>query len=390
MSATLNGLGDGWWMFYETFWALILGFSLSGLIQAYISRNRMKSLLGDHSAPAVARATIFGIISSSCSYAASGLANSLHKKGADFTAAMIFMFASTNLVIELGLVLFVLIGWQFAAAEFIGGLIMIGLLWVTLPRVTRGLVANNRGLAMADEEAIPSQPSIRDAAGFAIGDYRMMRTELIIGFIVAGLATRLVPTHVWTSLFVSGHGWLTQAENALIGPVIACISFVCSVGNIPLAAALWHAGITFGGTISFIFADLLSLPLILLYRKYFGVRLTRRLVFVFWGVISLSGLITDQIFSALHWIPVRRSVVANTHHVGLNATTILNGFSLSLVAFIIWAYRHKPGESSDFAVDPVCAMQVRKSDAAATAKVNGVDYYFCMEGCKTSFLARQR
>jgi len=376
-------------MFYETFWALIFGFSLSGVIQAFVSRTKMQSLLGDHSAPSIARASFFGVISSSCSYAASGLAHSLHKKGADFTASMVFMFASTNLVIELGLVLWVLVDWQFAAAEFIGGALMILMLWVILPWATRGLAINNRGLYMADEQAMPSNPTLRDAAGFAIGDFRMMRVELVVGFIVAGLATRLIPTHIWLSLFLSGHGWVAQVENAVIGPFIACISFVCSVGNIPLAAALWHAGITFGGTISFIFADLLSLPLILLYRKYFGAGLAYRLVFVFWGVMSISGLVTDRIFTALGWIPARHPVVMSAGHIGLNATTILNAISLLIVGIIIWLYSRKSGESGDFAVDPVCGMQVRKSDAAATAATNGVTYYFCMEGCKESFLSRQ-
>jgi uncharacterized membrane protein YraQ (UPF0718 family)/YHS domain-containing protein len=388
MNSLARGLQDGWWMFFDTFWALILGFSLSGLIQAFVSRPTMKSLLGDHSAPAIARASFFGVISSSCSYAASGLANSLQKKGADFTAAMVFMFASTNLVIELGLVLWVLIGWQFAAAEFIGGALMILLLWAVLPWATRGLTISNRGLTLADEDSMPPQPSLRDAAGFAIGDFRMMRTELVAGFIVAGLATRLIPTHIWTSLFLSGHGAVAQVENAFIGPVIACISFVCSVGNIPLAAALWHAGITFGGTISFIYADLLSLPLILLYRKYFGVRLTRRLVVVFWFVMSISGLVTGGIFAGFKWIPARHAVAMSTRHVGMNATTILDVLSLVLVAIIILLYLSKPGENSDFAVDPVCGMQVRKSAAAAIAEVDGVTYYFCMEGCKENFLAR--
>jgi len=380
-------------MLYETFWALIIGFSVSGLIQAFVSRGHMRSLLGNHSAKSIARASFFGVISSSCSYAASGLAHSLYKKGADFTAAMIFMFASTNLVVELGLVLWVLIGWQFAAAEFIGGAIMILLLWAVLPWTVKSALSAADASDASDLGETVSEPGIsllkmRDAAGFAIGDYRMMRVELVIGFIVAGLATRLVPIHVWSSLFLAGHGWLAQVENALIGPLIACISFVCSVGNIPLAAALWHAGITFGGTISFIFADLLSLPLILLYRKYFGAQLTYRLVLVFWGVMSLSGLITDRIFSAFNWIPNKHLAVMSIHHVGLNATTVLNVVSIFVVAIIFWLYSREPREGSDFAVDPVCGMQVRKSDAAATAVLLGTTYYFCMEGCKTEFVNR--
>ena len=238
----------------------------------------MQRVLGDHRPAAVARASGFGMVSSSCSYAASAMAKSLFQKGADFVSSMVFMFASTNLVVELGIVLVVLMGWQFAAAEFVGGPIMIVLLALTSGFVLRGaLVARARArLRAGDDEShhdrtlertpwrqkLTSRAGWSDAAGYTIADITMLRKELVIGYGVAGFLTVLVPTHVWNAVFVEGHGFWTSLENVLVGPLIAFISFVCSIGNVPMAAALWHGGISFGGVISFIFADLIALPLV--------------------------------------------------------------------------------------------------------------------------------
>ena len=387
-------------MFFDTFWALVFGFALSGAIQTFISRNQMRQKLGDHKARSISTASFFGVVSSSCSYAASALAKSIFSKGADFTAAMVFMFASTNLVIELGFVLWILMGWQFALAEFIGGAIMILLLTITIPLVIpKNLVVAARGTVDLDaRENESSNESIgarirsakqwRNAAGYAVGDFTMMRVELIVGFLVAGLIAYLVPQNFWNSLFLHGHGLVATLENAVIAPLIAIISFVCSVGNVPLAASLWSSGISFGGTISFIFADLLSLPLILIYRKYYGGALTARLVPLFWAIMTISGLLTEGIFHALDLTPVRMNMVMSTKHFGANATTILDGLALAVLGLVIWLHFTKSETSSEFAQDPICGMQVRMSDAPARAQVDGVDYYFCAPGCKEKFLAR--
>jgi uncharacterized membrane protein YraQ (UPF0718 family)/YHS domain-containing protein len=398
MSQILSGLREGWWMFFDTFWALVFGFTLSGAVQAFISRRQMQRALGDHSLASVARASFFGVVSSSCSYAASALARSLVSKGADFTASMIFMFASTNLVIELGLVLWVLIGWQFALAEFVGGSVMILLLWVLLPRFIPEIPSGLRQSDVHDQvsemaelpllDKVKSRRSWSDAAGYTIGDFTMLRIELVLGFVVAGLASTLVPLHVWRSLFLSGHGLWSAVENAVIGPFLAFISFVCSVGNVPLAAALWNAGITFGGVIAFIFADLVAFPLVMIYRKYYGNALALRLSLTFWLVMSLSGLVTEGIFSLFHLIPTKHALMMNQSHFGLNATTILNGVALLLVFTVFWLYRTKDrtGKSSEFAKDLVCGMQVRIADAPASAEYEGEMYYFCMQGCMEAFL----
>ncbi|MCX6453784.1 MAG: permease [Actinobacteria bacterium] len=378
-------------MFFHTFWALVIGFTLSGAVQAFVSRKNMRQQLGDASAKSITKASLFGVISSSCSYSASALAKSLFSKGANFTASMVFMFASTNLVIELGLVLWILMGWQFAVAEFIGGTIMIFLLKLLIPRlIPAKLIAQSQASFEAmDNSNSEKKATWHDAAGYTIGDFKMLRTELIVGFVVAGLAAKLIPASFWSALFLSDRGVISSIENAIIGPVIAFISFVCSVGNVPLAAALWHGGITFGGTIAFIFADLISLPLVLIYRKYYGTKLAIRLTLVFWLVMSLSGFITEAIFSALGQIPKVTHNMSHSNSIGWNYTTILNVVALLLIIWVYWMYRTQrtDGENQEFAKDWVCGMQVRISDAPATYALNGKNYYFCMQGCADTFAA---
>lgn len=391
----MNSIGDGfieaWWMFFHTFWALVLGFTLSGAVQAFISRKAMKEQLGDDSFKSISKASFFGIVSSSCSYSASALAKSLFSKGANFTASMVFMFASTNLVIELGLVLWVLMGWQFAAAEFIGGAIMILLLKLLIPvLISERMIAASRENIEMDKQAGSSKKATwHDAAGYTIGDFKMLRVELIVGFLVAGLAAKLIPTSFWGALFLSGNGLFSSIENAIIGPFIAFISFVCSVGNVPLASALWHGGLSFGGTISFIFADLIALPLVLIYRKYYGTKLAIRLTLVFWLVMSLSGFITELIFQLLGQIPVASHSMAHSNSIGWNYTTVLDVIALIVIIWVYWMYRTRlvEGDNQEFAKDWVCGMQVRISDAPANFELNGKAYYFCMPGCKESFAA---
>ena len=409
-----SGLIEGWWMLFDTFWALLFGFVLSGAIQAFVTRKKMQSLLGDHKPATIAKASLFGIISSSCSYAASALAHSIYRKGADFTASMVFMFASTNLVIELGIVLWLLIGWQFALAEFVGGAVMIALLTILIPRVistneesitpaTPAAIASQSLLTIVtvnneeyrqDQEEITEKPSLRSrisaSAGYTIGDLTMLRVELIIGFVVAGLAMKVIPFSFWKALFISGHGFWSALENAIIGPFLAFISFVCSVGNVPLAAALWGAGITFGGVIAFIFADLISFPLVMIYRKYYGNKVALKLTLLFWFVMSVSGLITEGIFTLLRAVPAQHNMVMGSKHFGVNATTILNAIALILALAIYYFYKNPPvSVSNEFAQDPICGMQVRTSDAPASLLHDGVMYYFCMQGCKESFISKQ-
>ena len=384
-----RSLREAFFMFWVTLWPLILGFTISGAVQAFVSHERMERALGDHRPRAVGRASGFGMVSSSCSYAATAMAKSLFQKGADFTTAMIFMFASTNLVLELGIVLVVLMGWQFAAAEFVGGAIMIVVLAVTgsfvirrqqVEQARRSLqratadghdhqamsgVSEERQIELEREPwhvKLRSKAAWGDAAGYATADVIMLRRELVIGYVVAGFLTVLVPTHVWNTVFLHGHGFWTTLENVIVGPFIALISFVCSIGNVPLAAALWHGGIQFGGVVAFIFADLITLPLLFIYRRYYGTRLTIRLLLWFWAVMSVAGLAVEGLFSALGLIPTVQGhhIVDTTFH--WNYTTFLNIVFLALFAYLYWLSRHRGAAEED---DPVQAAAPARSVAAS-------------------------
>jgi uncharacterized membrane protein YraQ (UPF0718 family)/YHS domain-containing protein len=394
---------EAFFMFWETLWALILGFTLSGAVQAFVSRDEMQRLLGDHRAGSIMRASGFGMVSSSCSYAASAMAKSLFQKGADFVSAMVFMFASTNLVVELGIVLVVLMGWRFAAAEFIGGPIMIVLLAITSGFVLRGtLVAQARRRLQREDESreqlelertpwsrkLRSRAGWSDAAGYTIADITMLRRELVIGYTVAGFLSVLVPMHVWNAVFVEGHGFWTSLENVLVGPLIACVSFVCSIGNVPMAAALWHGGISFGGVISFIFADLIALPLVLVYRKYYGTRLTVRLFLWFYAVMAGAGLLVEGLFSVAGGLPKSQPGSIVTTHFQWNYTTFLNIAFLVVFAIIFWLYRTRSrldDAGAAYAIDPVCSMQVEKANAPAHLVDGGNDVWFCSDRCRERY-----
>jgi YHS domain-containing protein/uncharacterized membrane protein YraQ (UPF0718 family) len=409
-----RSLREGFFMFWETLWALVLGFALSGAVQAFVSRAEMQAKLGNHRPAAVARASGYGMVSSSCSYAASAMAKSLFAKGADFVSAMVFMFASTNLVIELGIVLVVLIGWQFAASEFVGGAIMIVLLALAgglffrgraiaeaRARIEAGAAGaggdaghhDHQGSAAEALQQLPWRERVRskagwaDAASYTMSDLTMLRREMLIGYAVAGFLAVLVPVHVWNDVFVPGHGFATDVENAVVGPFIALISFVCSIGNVPLAAALWKGGISFGGVVSFIFADLIAMPLVLIYRRFYGGLLALRLLVVFWAVMSLAGLATEAIFRAAGWVPKLRPTTIVAEHFSWNYTTFLNVLFVGLFALLYFAYRNRErlGGGAAYALDPVCGMQVEKTMAPARSAHDGRTYWFCSDRCKGRF-----
>ena len=409
-----RSLREAFFMFWETLWPLVLGFGLSGAVQAFVSPRDMERSLGGHGPRAVAKASGFGMVSSSCSYAAAAMAKSLFKKGADFLSALVFMFASTNLVIELGIVLAVLIGWQFTAAEFAGGPIMIVFLVVLGGLVLRPALisaAHHRvssATAAGDHEhhhggpahgnstggdsswrrQLRSRAAWSDAAGYTMADLKMLRREMVIGFLVAGFLAVLVPDHVWSTLFIHGHGVWTSVENALVGPVIAFLSFVCSIGNVPMAAALWKGGISFGGVISFLFADLVAAPLVLIYRRYYGGALAWRLVALFWVVMAGAGLIVGAIFSAAGLVPQYRPTQIVTTHFSWGYTAILNIIFIGVFAVLYWLYRTRGRYEAPmgYATDPVCGMQVPVGTSVQRATADhGGTLWFCSEQCAGTF-----
>ena len=412
-----RSLREGFFMFWETLWALVLGFTLSGAVQAFIPKEQMRAKLGNHGPKAVGRAAGYGMVSSSCSYAASAMSKSLFVKGADFVSALVFMVASTNLVVELGLVMLVLLGWQFMAAEFVGGPIMIILLALLggmvfqqpLVEAARNRLASPQmgshdhaamsGISEQQQAELDREPWSKkfhsraawvDAASYAKADVTMLRNELVIGYVVAGFLGTLVPRHFWNLLFIHGHGFWTSVENAVVGPFIAVISWVCSIGNVPLAAALWSGGISFGGVIAFIFADLIAMPLILIYRKFYGNKLTLRLVGLFYVIMSISGLVTEGIFRFFRLVPSSRALQVESAHFEWNYTSYLNVIFIA-VAGVVWWLAHNQtrfGGGQRYAIDPVCSMQVRVSDAPAEASHGDHKYYFCSDRCRERFEER--
>ncbi|MCW2526464.1 MAG: hypothetical protein JWM76_1324, partial [Pseudonocardiales bacterium] len=232
-----------------------------------------------------------------------------------------------------------------------------------------------------------------DAASYTISDLTMLRGELVIGFVVAGFADAAVPVSVWQSLFLTGHGFWSSLENVVLGPFLAIISFVCSIGNVPLAAALWNGGISFGGTIAFVFADLITLPLLSIYRKYFGTAITLRILGIFWATMSTAGLAVEYLFRAVDISSPPRPRMIVHEGFQLNYTTILNVLALIAFAGIYWLYRHRDtsdtGGTQRYAKDPICGMQVEKEQAPATSTVGGVQHWFCSDHCQHRFVSSQ-
>ena len=407
----LDSLRMAFFMFWDTLWPLIFGFGLSGVVQAFVSRSQMQRVMGDHRSRTLAFASILGAASSSCSYAASAMAKSLFQKGADFTTAMVFMLASTNLVIELGLVLWILIGWQFALSEYVGGIIMIGLLALVarfffrpfvVERARHHLAEHSSAVAgngqvhyAAGEQPVPLPRRLRspaawaDAASYTMADLVMLRKEMIIGYLVAGFLAVLVPNSLWNAIFFHGHGVATSIENVIVGPLIAIISFVCSIGNVPLAAALWKGGISFGGVVSFIFADLITLPLLLIYRRFYGWAMTLRILAAFWLVMAIASLATEYLFAWAHLVPAAHPAEIVKPSFQWNYTTYLNLIFLAVFAALFWLYRNRVrlGGGSRYAVDPVCGMQVERQLAPASVRRSDQTVFFCSDRCRDRFVA---
>jgi len=343
-------------MFWEILWPLILGFTLSAIVQALVPHKTMAKLLGCDGPKCLTFATLFGIASSSCSYAAVALARSIFQKGASFTAAMAFELASTNLVIELGIILIVLMGWQFAAAEFVGGILMvifIGVIFrLTLtPKLVemakahaeKGLMGRMEGHAAMDMSVsggsffskLFSERGFTAVSNFFVMDWASVWVDIVLGLLIAGALAAWVPNSFWNAFFFSNNPTLAKIEGPLVGPLVAMVSFVCSVGNVPLAAVLWRGGISFGGVVSFIFADLIILPILDIYRKYYGWKVMGYILLTFYVTMVAAGYVVEFLFEALGIIPTNRNVVTITQGVQWNYTSILNIIFLVLAAILV-------------------------------------------------------
>jgi uncharacterized membrane protein YraQ (UPF0718 family) len=364
IDAVMMALLEAFNMAWEVLWPLILGFALSGAVQAVVSHRAMSRLLGDDSPRSLTYATLFGVASSSCSYAAVALARSLFVKGASFTAAMVFELASTNLVVELGIILVVLMGWPFAAAEYIGGLFMVVFVAVLFrltltPRLVdaarrhaalgqRGRMEGHASMDMSVEggsvlSRLLSGGGLTATSHYFVMDWASVWTDVVGGLLIAGALAAWVPDAFWRAFFLVDNPTLAAIEGPLVGPLVAIMSFVCSVGNVPLAAVLWRGGISFGGVVSFIFADLIVLPILDIYRKYYGGRVALYILATFYVTMAAAGYVVEVLFAALRIIPTQRDFAVFTTGPGLNYTSVLNLVFLLLAATLVWRFLRTGG-----------------------------------------------
>ena len=358
--AVIRALSMAFAMGWEILWPLILGFALSATVQAVVSRREMTRLLPNDSPPTIAKALALGAASSSCSYAAVALARSLFRKGADFTAAMAFEMASTNLVVELSIIMLVLLGWQLTLAEFVGAPIMVALLVLLFraflsPQLVdearrqaeRGLVGRMEGHAEMDMsvaeggslwQRITSDAGLTAISHYFVMDWAAVWPDIASGLLISGALAAWVPQEFWQSFFLVDHPLLATIWGPIVGPLVAVISFVCSVGNIPLAAVLWNGGISFGGVVAFIFADLIVLPVLNIYRKYYGLKMAAFLLVTFYAAMAGTALIVELVFGVLGLIPQEHRAKVVEASVTWNYTTWLNLAFLALAAMLIWRF----------------------------------------------------
>ncbi len=416
LHAVEHALNIAFSMFWEILWPLALGFLLSAIVQALVPRRAISAALGSDTPRSIAVATALGAASSSCSYAAVAIARSLFLKGASFVSAIAFEFASTNLVFELGLVLLLLLGWQFVAAEFLGGLLMIAIL-VILFRLTlapgmveaarrhakRGLAGRMEGHAEMDM-SVTEGPLVRrllsGRALTAISHYLFMDlyslyVDIGLGLLIAGALAAWVPSSFWRAFFLTRDPVVSQFWGPLVGPLVSMISFVCSVGNVPLAAVLWTGGISFGGVISFIFADLIILPILDIYRKYYGLWMSLYLLVTSYVAMVVAGFLIGLVFHVLRLVPVHRAVPIFESPPQWNYTTYLNFVFLAILAALGTRFLMTGGTqmlrvmgvpTSETAFDPVCGMPVDRATAPKRVEYRGSTFYFCSRGCWQTFL----
>jgi hypothetical protein len=357
MHAIVHALAITGSMTWEITWALILGFALSAVVQAVVRKSTVVRVLGDDRPRTLAIASLLGAASSSCSYAAVALARSLFRKGADFTAAMAFEIASTNLVVELGVILALLMGWQFTLAEFVGGPLMIVVLALLFrlflrerllrqarEQAERGVAGSMEGHAAMDMSVdgdgsflrrLLSRKGLTSVSHVFVMEWAAILRDLVLGLLIAGAIAAWVPDSFWRGFFITGHPLAAKLWGPLVGPLVAVVSFVCSIGNVPLAVVLWNGGISFGGVVAFIFADLLIIPILNIYRKYYGTTMMLTLLGTFYAAMVAAGYLVELIFGAASLIPSQRSATVMHSEISWNYTTWLNIAFVALAALLV-------------------------------------------------------
>jgi hypothetical protein len=341
-------------MFWQVGWSLALGFTIAAVIQAVVPKESIVRKFGKSGIKEVALATGFGAISSSCSYAAASTSRALFKKGASFISSMAFLFASTNLVIELGIILFLLMGWQFAVAEWIGGIVLIAIMSLLVkafyPRkiIEGARIHQEQDTGHTHHEMKLERKSfwqmiktkearVAIAQNFVM-EWSMLQKDLIVGFLIAGVVAVFIPHSLWNILFLKGSSPVVRITiSALIGPIIAMLTFVCSIGNVPLAAIFWSQGMNFAGVLSFLYADLIVIPLLAVYKKYYGWKMMWYILGIFFATMVLTGLIMYVPFAFLHQIPSPTgNIQSELTQFSFNYTFWLNLIFASIVIYFIY------------------------------------------------------
>ncbi len=417
-------------------WAIIMGLVITSLVQVYVSKDRMAAVLGDGDLDGIVKATLFGAASSGCSFGAVAIGKGLFKKGAHVVTFLAFMFASTNLIVELGLMILLLLGWEFLLAELLGGVILIAVMAVlvhlTLPEArfeqvreelteratedgvtedpTCGMEGNDEysivtdggeTLTFCSEGCMETYRQEAASTGgwreeltawggwYKVGnqyrkEWSMLYTDVIAGFLISGFVIVFVPQWVWNSLFLQGDGLLASAENAVMGVAIAVLSFVGSMGNVPFAVALWGGGVSFAGVIAFVYADLITIPVLNVYRKYYGWHVMAYILGVFFVTMAFTGFLMEQLFDALGIVPNLAGGTTATEqtYFELNYTFYLNLVAFALSGFLLYVYRRGLGAPGQYR-DPVCGMPT--SDAGPSATHDDTTYHFCSRRCKRAF-----
>ncbi|ADB63077.1 permease (plasmid) [Haloterrigena turkmenica DSM 5511] len=438
VEGVLESLRIGVGFLWTGAWAIIMGLIITSLVQVYVSKERMAAVLGEGTLAGLAKATAFGAASSGCSFGAVAIGKGLFKKGAHVVNFLAFMFASTNLIVELGLMILILLGWEFLLAELLGGVVLIAVMAVivhlTLPEalfdeVRQTLEERDResgttedptcGMEGNDEYTIATdggetlkfcsegcletyrqqtssrggwREELRSWGGwYKVGnqyrkEWSMIWTDVVAGFLISGFVIVFVPQWVWNALFLEGDSLLVTAENAIMGVAIAVISFVGSMGNVPFAVALWGGGISFAGVIAFVYADLITIPVLNIYRKYYGWKVMLYILGVFFVTMAFTGFLMELLFDALGIVPnlAGGETATDQTYFELDYTFYLNLIAFALSGFLLYVYRRGLGAPGPYR-DPVCGMRTDGSEPAATHE--GTTYYFCSETCKETFEA---
>ena len=436
LDGVLESLRIGVGFLWTAAWAIIMGLTITSLVQVYVSKERMAQVLGDGDLRGLTKATVFGAASSGCSFGAVAIGKGLFKKGAHAVNFLAFMFASTNLIVELGLMILILLGWEFLLAELLGGLILIAVMAVivhlTLPEnlfsevretlnehdhasgVTEDPTCGMEGkdeytlttdggetLKFCSEGCMETYHQETSSHGgwreellswggwYKVGnqyrkEWSMIWKDIVAGFIISGFVIVFVPQWVWNTLFIQGDGLLVTAENAVMGVIIAVLSFVGSMGNVPFAVALWGGGISFAGIIAFVYADLITVPVLNVYRKYYGWQIMLYILGVFFVTMAFTGFLMELLFDALGIVPdlAAGETATEQTYFELNYTFYLNLIAFALSGFLIYVYRRGIGAPGQYR-DPVCGM--RTDDEGPSASHDGMTYYFCSKTCKRTF-----